>query len=227
MDGATLGGIFVSCATARLGIKTAPTRSAPRRIELFKRDSFFDFSDRMQRQNVLNGVLDVTGFPPEYGDVAYLHAHGPRAQGQNVTQSGPHQKIRTAGKCSADNCRANHYAATDVVLRTDNALVYASKLYRRLARCYGLSQEFILPHTPEQNGVAESFMGTLKLECVRQHRFETYAEAKATIDAWIPSVQRKSSALEPRDTSRPLPGAIARLMLPRFRGQGRVGGQAA
>jgi putative transposase len=37
------------------------------------------------------------------------------------------------------------------------------ELYRRIAKSYGLSQEFILPHTPEQNGVAESFMGTLKI----------------------------------------------------------------
>jgi putative transposase len=69
-----------------------------------------------------------------------------------------------------------------VVLRTDNALV---ELYRRLAKSYGLSQEFILPHTPEQNGVAESFMGTLKLECIWQHRFATYAEAKDVITRWI------------------------------------------
>ncbi len=72
-----------------------------------------------------------------------------------------------------------------VVLRTDNALVYASVLYRRLARRYGLQQEFILPHTPEQNGVAESFMGTLKIECIWQHRFATYDEAKTAINAYI------------------------------------------
>jgi putative transposase len=76
-------------------------------------------------------------------------------------------------------------ADTGVILRTDNALVYASELYRKLAKSYGLHQEFILPHTPEQNGVAESFMGTFKLECVWQHRFETYAEAKAIITDWI------------------------------------------
>lgn len=73
----------------------------------------------------------------------------------------------------------------DVALRTDNALVYASELYRDLAKSYGLRQEFILPHTPEQNGVAESFMGTLKLECVWQHRFETFEQAKAAITAWV------------------------------------------
>jgi putative transposase len=48
-----------------------------------------------------------------------------------------------------------------------------------------LSQEFILPHTPEQNGVVESFMGTLKLECIWQTRFDTYAQAKAAITAWV------------------------------------------
>jgi transposase InsO family protein len=46
-----------------------------------------------------------------------------------------------------------------VVLRTDNARVYASEPCRKLARSYGLAQEFILPHTLEQNNVAESFHG--------------------------------------------------------------------
>ena len=73
----------------------------------------------------------------------------------------------------------------NVILRTDNALVYASELYRDLAKPYGLAQEFILPHTPEQNGVAESFMGTLKLECVWQQRFDTYDATKAAITAWV------------------------------------------
>jgi putative transposase len=77
----------------------------------------------------------------------------------------------------------------DVALRTDNALVYASELYRDLAKAYGLHQEFILPHTPEQNGVAESFMGTLKLEArlyapscmagtpIKVHRMKGFREA--------------------------------------------------
>jgi putative transposase len=72
-----------------------------------------------------------------------------------------------------------------ITLRTDNALVYASDLYRRLVGEYGLRQEFILPHTPEQTGVVESFMGTFKLECVWQHRFRTFDEAKRVIEAWI------------------------------------------
>ncbi len=41
----------------------------------------------------------------------------------------------------------------------------------RAGQVLRLHQEFILPHTLEQNGVAESFMGTLKLECVGRHRW--------------------------------------------------------
>lgn len=89
-------------------------------------------------------------------------------------------------------------ADADVVLRTDNALVYASELYRDLAKSYGLRQEFNPPHTPEQNGVAESLMGTLELECGWQHRSETYDEAKAAITVWVHALQRIVAALAAR-----------------------------
>ncbi len=36
-----------------------------------------------------------------------------------------------------------------------------------------LRQEFIHPHTPEQNGVVEAYHKTFKRECVWQHRFVT------------------------------------------------------
>jgi putative transposase len=74
---------------------------------------------------------------------------------------------------------------TGVTIRSDNALVFASKLYRDQVKAYGLAQEFILPHTPEQNGIAESFMGTLKLECIWQQRFQTFAEASDAIYAYV------------------------------------------
>ena len=46
-----------------------------------------------------------------------------------------------------------------VTLRTDNALVYGSKVYHKFAKSYGLLKKVTLPHSPKQNGVAESFMG--------------------------------------------------------------------
>lgn len=50
------------------------------------------------------------------------------------------------------------------MLRGDNALVYASELYRKLAKSYGIDEEFILPHSPEQNGVAGE-LSQLALGC--------------------------------------------------------------
>jgi len=100
-----------------------------------------------------------------------------------------HFAVQKTGATSLEDALIRRFGAlpqgdANVVLRTDNALVYASELSRSLVKSYGMRQECILPHTPEQNGVAESFMGTLKLECVWQRRFETYKEAKA-ITAWV------------------------------------------
>lgn len=72
-----------------------------------------------------------------------------------------------------------------VTVRSDNGLVFASRLYRRLLRSYGLQQEFIHPHTPEQNGVVEAYHKTFKRKCVWQNRFATIEEATTVIAAWI------------------------------------------
>jgi putative transposase len=72
-----------------------------------------------------------------------------------------------------------------VVVRSDNGLVFASRMYRRLLKSYGLQQEFIHPHTPEQNGVVEAYHKTFKRECVWQHRFATLEEVLKTVGLWI------------------------------------------
>ena len=41
------------------------------------------------------------------------------------------------------------------LLRSDNGLVFTSRSYTGLVRSYGLQQEFITPHSPEQNGMVE------------------------------------------------------------------------
>jgi len=64
--------------------------------------------------------------------------------------------------------RREHLGATTArgteVVRSDNGLVFASRLYRRLLTSYGLRQEFIHPHTPEQNGVVKAYHKTFKRE---------------------------------------------------------------
>ena len=71
------------------------------------------------------------------------------------------------------------------LLRSDNGLVFTSRNYTRLVRGYGLNQEFITPHSPEQNGMVERVIRTLKEQCVHRHRFESLQHATRTIGDWI------------------------------------------
>lgn len=71
------------------------------------------------------------------------------------------------------------------LLRSDNGLVFTSRSYTALVRGYGLQQEFITPHTPEQNGMVERVIRTLKEQCVHRYRFETLQHASRVIGDWI------------------------------------------
>ena len=71
------------------------------------------------------------------------------------------------------------------VVRSDNGLIFQSRRFRAACRDYKLTQEFITPYTPEQNGIIERFFRSLKEECVWQHSFHSFAEAKAAIRQWI------------------------------------------
>lgn len=71
------------------------------------------------------------------------------------------------------------------VVRSDNGLVFQSKRFRAACRQYNLSQEFITPYTPEQNGIIERFFRSLKEECVWQHNFSSFKEARRIIVEWI------------------------------------------
>ncbi|TPG04110.1 transposase [Rhodanobacter glycinis] len=71
------------------------------------------------------------------------------------------------------------------LLRSDNGLVSTSRHYTRLVRSYGLRQEFITPHCPQQNGMVERVIRTLKEQCAHRHRFETQQHAMRVIGDWI------------------------------------------
>ena len=71
------------------------------------------------------------------------------------------------------------------LLRSDNGLVFTSRDYTRLVRSYGLKQEFITPHCPQQNGMVERVIRTLKEQCIHRHRFESLQHATRTIGDWI------------------------------------------
>lgn len=71
------------------------------------------------------------------------------------------------------------------VLRSDNGLIFQSRRFRQACRDYRLSQEFITPYTPQQNGLIERFFRSLKEECVWQHQFGSFEEARQRIKTWM------------------------------------------
>jgi len=71
------------------------------------------------------------------------------------------------------------------VLRSDNGLIFQSRRFRQACRDYRLQQEFITPYTPEQNGMIERFFRSLKEECIWQHTFQTFEEARRVIRDWV------------------------------------------
>ena len=74
---------------------------------------------------------------------------------------------------------------TPFLLRSDNGLVFSSRRYTALVRSYGLQQEFITPYCPQQNGMVERVIRTLKEQCVHRHRFESQQHASRVIGDWI------------------------------------------
>jgi putative transposase len=71
------------------------------------------------------------------------------------------------------------------VIRSDNGLIFQSRRFRAACRQYRLRQEFITPYTPEQNGIVERFFRSLKEECVWQHNFGSFEEARRAVSRWI------------------------------------------
>jgi len=71
------------------------------------------------------------------------------------------------------------------LLRSDNGLIVQSRRFRAACRDYLLRQKFITPYTPEQNGIVERFFRSLKEECVWQHNFADFPQARRAIVRWL------------------------------------------
>ena len=72
-----------------------------------------------------------------------------------------------------------------LTLRSDNGLVFTSQRFTVTVQRYGLQQEFIQPHTPQQNGMIERLFRTMKEQCIWLTRFESLDEAKSAIGRWV------------------------------------------
>lgn len=63
-------------------------------------------------------------------------------------------------------------------------LVFTSWKYTALVKSYGLKQEFIIPHCPQQNCMVERVIRTLKEQCIHRQRFDSIQHATRTIGDW-------------------------------------------
>ena len=72
--------------------------------------------------------------------------------------------VAAAALEEASRDRHINMAGSVPVLRSDNGLVFGAKVFVKVARRYGVTQEYITPYTPQQNGMIERFFLTLKQE---------------------------------------------------------------
>lgn len=108
----------------------------------------------------------------------------------------PGETVRMVWCCQTDHVLPSHQRPAQAagclgrvtkpfLLRSDNGLVFTSRSYTALAKNYGLQQEFITPYSPEQNGMVERVIRTLKEQCAHRHRFESLQHASRVIGDWI------------------------------------------
>jgi putative transposase len=72
-----------------------------------------------------------------------------------------------------------------LTIRSDNGLVFTSKRFTKTVYQYGLKQEFIRPHTPQQNGMVERLIRTVKEQCLWLHNFNSLDEARQALKKWF------------------------------------------
>ena len=74
---------------------------------------------------------------------------------------------------------------TGMIFHADRGSQYMSRDFRGLCERLGVVQSVGRTGSCHDNAVAESFWATLKREMVSRFRFETRAEARRAIIAWI------------------------------------------
>lgn len=78
-----------------------------------------------------------------------------------------------------------------MLLPTNNGLGFTSRSYTALLRGHGVRQEFITPHKPEQNGMVERVILTLKEQSAHRHRLEMLQHAGRVIGGWTRFYNRR------------------------------------
>ncbi|WP_207796506.1 integrase core domain-containing protein [Pseudohalioglobus lutimaris] len=64
-------------------------------------------------------------------------------------------------------------------------MVFTGRRYTRTVYHYGIKQEFIRPHTPQQNGMVERLIRPVKEQCLWLQNFASLDEAGQALGAWF------------------------------------------
>jgi len=70
------------------------------------------------------------------------------------------------------------------MLITDNGPEFISRALDAWAYAHGVDLHFIEPGKPNQNAHVESFNGRLRDECLNEHWFMSFGQARETIETW-------------------------------------------
>lgn len=92
---------------------------------------------------------------------------------------------KAIGAVMAISEAASRRPTQELELRSDNGCHYGARIFREELRRIGINHTRTMINTPKGNAVIERFFRSLKQECVWQHGFKNFAEAKPVIDDWI------------------------------------------
>lgn len=142
-----------------------------------------------QRPNQLWGI-DMTQIWCGRDGWGYLHAV---IDHFDKTLLGYHfsTSCRAIGAVMALSEAASRRPIRDLELRSDNGCHYGSRVFREELRRLGINHTRTMINTPKGNAVIERFFRSLKQECVWQHQFESFQQAKEVVDRWISEYNEK------------------------------------
>lgn len=95
------------------------------------------------------------------------------------------RSCRAIGGVMALSEAATKRPVDNLELRSDNGCHYGAKIFRDEIKRLGINHTRTMVNTPKGNAVIERFFKSLKQECVWQHGFANYEEAKDVIDKYV------------------------------------------
>jgi putative transposase len=129
-------------------------------------------------------VADITGIPTRRGWLylaGILDAYSRRAIGYAMDRSRAERLVEAA----LDMALASRQPRAGLLHHSDRGSQYTATAYRGLLEGSGIIMSMSGKGEPYDNALMESFFGTLKVECVQRHDFQTPEQARAGIFEYL------------------------------------------